>query len=830
MDAARIASMHLPGRAVALDTETHLIQIGLPAPPLVCGSVAELQPDGTIAAALLDRDSAVRAFELALADDAITIVGANISFDMLVIAVAAARAGRNLLPAIFNAYQRGRVFDLQIAEVLHAIAEGHLDKDPRTGKKLRDPLTGKQASYSLAVVTDLVLGRTDAKRNDRYRSSYALLEDVPIAQWPEDARTYPVDDARNTLEVALAQVGRLPAVGIHRWRENGCTQCGAAMSLSVPPACVGRYMRRNLHDLAAQCFAAWALHLGGAWGFRVDGAALDVLEGAARRAAAATLPELQAMGFMRADGSEDGGAVRRAVARAYGCAGSCEVCGGTGKCVSAKTGKPINCVTCSATGLDVTSAPVPRSDPSNKFPIGQVQTGRDVLFESGDENLLAYALAGEDDKVLATYVPDLRKGVAQRVCLKANPVLDTGRVSYRGGENVLGTVQLFPRRLSAPLVQALKALAKEAPPGTYVPTGIRDCIWAPPGWVFYSDDYTGGELVTFSEACVARVGYSDLGEALNAGLDAHLALAATMLGWPYERALAAYKDKGHADHKLVKAFRQCAKWGNFGFMGGMGALKFTLTQRRQGEDTPHPSGPVEIWDGKAWVRGYRGMRLCILLDNAPACGITKIVEYKGRATSPVCKACVDAAERIRSSWFKQWREADPYLKWHGANCENVGEVTQLYSGRVRGGARFNAESNGDFQALLADVAKRAQCRVTTEQYLPTTVRTDENVACYGLSAYEGGPSPLLGSRSIFLAHDELFGEAPLDTAHDVAMRVLEVMVEEFRRACPNHWRACKAEPTIMPRWWKSAEPVWHRGRLAPWTPEHDPKTCKECDR
>jgi DNA polymerase I-like protein with 3'-5' exonuclease and polymerase domains len=128
-------------------------------------------------------------------------------------------------------------------------------------------------------------------------------------------------------------------------------------------------------------------------------------------------------------------------------------------------------------------------------------------------------------------------------------------------------------------------------------------------------------------------------------------------------------------------------------------------------------------------------------------------------------------------------------------------VEQLYSRRIRGGTNFTSEANGDFQALLADIAGRAQFRVSREQYADKA-------------------SVLYGSRSVLFAHDELFGEAREDVAADVAERVKEIMIEEFRKGCPNHVAACKAEPAIMRRWYKQAECVRNEsGRLIPWEPQ-----------
>lgn len=743
---------------VAFDVETHLIQPGLLAPPLVCGSVAAMDGE-RISGHLLDRDATFETFVTLIRTPSVTLIGANIAYDLLVLAVEGARRGIDLMPDIFLAYEDGRVFDVQVAEALHAIAEGHLGKRPDGGSLFSN---GKVTNrYSLENCTMLVLGRENAKANDRFRMSYATLEGTPIAEWPAEARTYPIDDAVNTFEVGLEQ----------------------------------SRTRRNLHDLSAQCYKAFALHLGAAWGVITDGTAVEALAAAAEKLASVGIEEFVRVGFIRADGSEDGGVVKRAVALAYGCSGTCAVCRGSGKVhnkfskrdLSKPVGKPINCQTCNATGLDLKSAAVPMTEPTEKFPSGQVQSGRDILIESGDDFLMSYGAHLEDEKILSTYVPFLREGVSTPICLRPNAVLETGRVSYSG------PIQLLPRQVSARLGALLREQGADV-------VGVRDCIRARPGWLFYSNDYTGGELVTFAESCVKRVGWSEMGVALNAGKDVHSLLGAQFIGMSYDDFVKRKKEK------RCKDLRQAAKPINFGCPGGIGAVKIVLQQRKQGPDTPCPAGPSRVWDEdtSTFVPGYKGLRFCILVDGAEQCGIHKVNSWGKagyeRAIPPTCKHCIQVASRLRDGWFATWSEARPYLDWHAQNVDLGGSVEQLYSKRIRGGLDFCSEANGDFQALLADIASRALCRVTREQYV------DCGTALYGVS------------RGVVFAHDELFGEVREEHGHEVSARITELMVEEFKKGCPKHAAACKAEPTLMSRWWKAASPRWADGRLVAWTP------------
>lgn len=914
---------------LGFDTETHKIQQGLLVPPLVCGSAAWFEPGPTIQGLLLDKQTTLETFAEALDDPNRIIVGANISFDAAVLANEFAKRGIDVMPDIFRALAEDRVYDIQIAEALHGVAYGMLNKDPRTGGPLLNPETGRRGRYSLATCVDLVLGRLDAKANDEWRERYSELEFVPIADWPPVARDYPIDDAKNTLEVALAQAGLIVKTSTkHEWGPRGaCIHCG---STRFSTACMVRQRHKNLHDLSNQVWTAFSMHAGAAWGFHVNQASVDIIEKYALRNRDGGMKPFLDASLIRSDGSEDRSELKRRVAIAYGASGTCETCNGTGKVPSPaakpirctdckgrcqpwkaggkikeptveycatckntaqipnpnpamvicfaysgetdKNGEPVKVKTCDGTGM-ILNEDVPRSE---KEGIGY---GRDCLSESGDEFLMSYADYQEDAKDLNVYIPYLRKARApinghgsecpvfkgdkkdnECICqgpyfeipltLRPNVILATGRTSYDG------VIQLFKRQPGH-----LDLETKE-----YIPS-LRECIQARPRHVLGTIDYDSGELVTHAQSCIWTTGYSSLAEALRSGVKVHNALGATMIGFSYEEFQARVKEK------WCKNARQAAKPGNFGFPGGMGPVKMVLQQRKQGPDTPHESGPQEITitddnGNQQKVRGYKGLRFCILMHNAEACGVRKTTIWKQNRIPPTCVECIECAIRLKEIWLRQWPENTQYFKFIN-DCVRNGmyispeslerwpwlketfapgerleqrQIMQHVSGRLRTATDGDDESpycslaNGFFQGLLGDLAKAAVRRISRECYDRTIRVPDFAYENSVKSRFAGGESPLYGSRLIVFQHDEILPEMPESVAHEAANRISEIMVDEMRWYCPDLAPAAKAPPALMEKWYKGAEPVYLHGlvgkdgkvdkskprdeydRLVPWRP------------
>lgn len=166
---------------------------------------------------------------------------------------------------------------------------------------------------------------------------------------------------------------------------------------------------------------------------------------------------------------------------------------------------------------------------------------------------------------------------------------------------------------------------------------------------------------------------------------------------------------------------------------------------------------------------------------------------------------------LHAMWKRRWPEHKPYFDYVGAlvGRGDYGTVQHLFSNRLRAGVPYTVACNSFFQGLAADCAKDAGFRLAYECYV------DEE-------------SVLYGCRIVNFIHDEFILEVPIERAHECSMRVVAIMEEAGRVWCPDV--PPRAEPALMQRWMKAAEPVWCDRRLIPWTPEigevrknkHDP--------
>jgi len=700
-------------RRIADDTETHLIRPGCPVPKMVCLSHAEFVREEDIPARLLPteerpvsthvfRADRLERFELAwhhpkcppppperrylrvglcdasegvrqkkewLLDPDIIGVGHNTRFDLAV----CVQEDPSLLPLVFQAYEDCRIWDTMVRQQLCDIATGSM-------KYHEDEDTGEihHTEYSLDKLSYRINRRWLAKE-DTWRLKYALLDGVPLTEWPEEAIRYALLDAIVTLEISAAQD-----------------------DLAGGP----------IPNSSEQHKADWALYLMSLWGIRTDPRAVPILRAELEKDYAEKMVDLRPSGLIRYEAPR---ALKSGPRK--------------GQMTEEKNTRNMTRIRAL---VEASYAAKGETTPMTDKP--QVSTNRKTLNSSGDPALKILAELGLTSKLLQTYVPILEKGTMFPINCRYNVLVETGRTSAASPN-----VQNPPRK----------------------PSTVREAFIPRPGYVFAFADYSSLELCTLAQVCLDKFGYSEMADALRAGQDLHLALAADMLGISYDEALRRSKD-GDAE---VKHYRQQAKPANFGFPGGMGDEAF-----------------------KEYSEGYG-----IILTSAEA-------------------------KELKASWFRKWGVMRKYFAWITGLAESGNPVEQVRSGRLRGGATFCAYANGMFQGLAADGAKRALWMVARECYLENPW---EKIPDPVGGVCHLGRSALFGCRPVLFIHDEIGMEVPFDEAHPElaaasAARLSAVMVASMRHFVPDV--PIKAEPVIVRRWYKGAEPAFMNGVMVPSKP------------
>lgn len=530
---------------VAFDTETALFRPGVMAPEMAC---LTFQADGG-PPHIFHVDQAREHIERWLRDPEILLVGHNVQYDMAVICA----QWPDLLPLVFEAYRADRVTDTMFRQKLLDIAAGCYRG------RMGDDNKWRKYGYSLDDCIYRVRGSRLDK--DTWRLRYGEFISVPLDQWPEGARQYPLEDARATLDVYQAQ-----EVHAHPF----------------------------LADQFRQARYYWALQLSSIWGLRTSRSGVATFEQATTEAFEEVRQECISNGLVRQDGTRNIKAAMEAMVAA-----------------------------CEAEGLEVRLTDG-----------GKPTLEKDACDAIDDPVIKSYSEFLTLAKILSNDVPMLLAGTTFPVHPHYD-LADTGRTTCTG-----------------PNIQALRRKK-----------GIREAFVPRPGKVFAQADFEGLELHTLAQACKELVGFSELGDVLNKGVDAHSELAASILGTTYDDIRAKIKDKNSKEYDV----RQAAKVANFGFPVGLGAKSLVFYARKT---------------------------------------------YGVSITEPQAKI-------LKQQWLARWPEMREYFAFVGELCDNpsgLGTVHQLFVGRQRGGSRYTAACSSFSQGLGGDAAKEAVWRVTEAMY------------------------------------------------------------------------------------------------------------------
>jgi len=466
-------------------------------------------------------------------DPGYVLIGHNIAYDL---AVTAAQYPE-LIPAIFEMYEQGRVRDTMIRQKLLDIAQGIFrgfmappsKEDLKQGRK-----KGKWVALNYSL--DDCYYRYTKKRLDKdtWRLEYERLRDLPLSEWPEGAKEYPLKDTDATWVVYWNQEEQA------QWWDSE----------------VAKYFTRIenpnvLGDESAQCRAAFWIQLMRVWGIRTRRSRVKKLRDEANQLHDDTLKFLQEQKLcpkcykLLEDGTcERHGKVSR-IERVR-----CKDKSGRTYLKLVKT-EPVSLVR--ANGVRDTETAKARmayvmggEENCRRTKKNQIQLDQDACVASNDPLLKAYSELTQIKSVVTKDIPALMRGILMPIHSNFNSLIATGRTSS-----------------SKPNIQNIRRLP-----------GIRECFIPRKGMVFLDADYDGLELRTLAQACIKIVGWSKLAEVLNSGKDPHLMVAAEILDISYEEAVARQNEDA------VDEARQTGKVANFGFPGGLGVEALILFAKK----------------------------------------------------------------------------------------------------------------------------------------------------------------------------------------------------------------------------------------------------------
>jgi DNA polymerase-1 len=679
-------------RTLAIDSETERFRPGCMAPRPVCFT---WQRPGVEAKIVHASDARPLLLDW-LRDPETLFTGAHIAYDFAVIGA----AHPDLLPLIFAAYENDRVTDVQVRQKLLDIASGCYRG--RIGER------GKWLAYEYGLDALSLRCAGIRLQKDAWRMSYGEFLDVPMSRWTERAKEL---QARASERLAAGGLDEKEAKGLQEMVDGDASRCteypldDARATLAVHQA-QEKHAHPYLADQYRQARAAWWLYLNSVWGLRTDAEGVATL----RRETQASLDEVEAdlieTGLVRPDGTRDTKAAARRMV---------EIMAREKRPLRRTASHRFECAALESLANGMADEPC------------HVCLDAEACQASEDPTLIDYAEYSTLKKVLSNDIPALEGGITYPVHPRYD-LADTGRTTC-----------------SRPNIQNLRRKA-----------GIREAFVPRPGRVFGVADYPQLELYTLAQCCARWIGKSRLAEALNAGLDPHLALAATILRTTYAEASSRHE----AGDVEVDDVRQLAKKANFGLPGGMGIARFHLIVKK---------------------------------DLKP--------EQVARLLGDSSDAQVARLQQLKEEWFATWPEMRAYFQRVSGLCETstgTAVVETLFTKRIRGGAYYCAACNNGFQALGADCAKEAGFRIARAMYV------------------EGG-NPLFGSRTVAFVHDEFVIEADEAKAHDAAHELARLMVEGANAYLPDvPIPMSKMKPVLMRRWSKKAKQVFVEGRLVPW--------------
>lgn len=788
-------------RIVAVDTETfrfgeqpdgQLVVI----PRMICTSWAVRLPEGISSYLTSDGDGdEMRELWRGWLEGHDLLVFHNAAFDLGVCCA----TFPELEPLVWDKLERGEVTDTKVREKLLALStHGNLEFAP-----LPDG-TKVQLSYGLGDLSLSYLGidmSADKSGDESVRTNYDLYAGMPSKSYPIEAKVYAKRDAHVTLSIYEAQSARVKTPYGHASLSTEHFHTACDFSLFLTTAQGMRVDAERFHRLKEQMEATLSEHN-----------LAPCIRAGIVRPAESSKPHVRQMPKATEIVEREGWPVERDADGAIDWSSldadfrACLEEEGVKftKPKSASLDRKALCArveeVCARIGIEpkktdtgATSADAEVIQDIAAFDEHlPLEPGDELLPDGSDDDetvhprrmspLENYQYRQAVQKIVTTELPRMTWGEdgepAERVHFCFNVLLATGRTSsfaskhYPSGNGQ----QIDPRGRPC-----------------YLP---EDDSW------LLSTDYAALELCSVAQTTYELFGYSEHRKKINAGMDLHCNLGASLASRLPSSFTGGYEDflkLKATEPKFYGHWRKFAKPVGLGYPGGLGANTFmSLAKKTYKVDIMKAAqdiGDEHLPGADNTTVAWHAKRIGITADN------WEWTPYlRGIALSVLLK-------RV---WLDTYPEMVAYFEWvtrqhdqhnYQTNDDGRSEPMLCYTtplGMHRAGGSFTAVANGRaMQSPAAEGAKAAVFRLMHEIRLGRL-------------------------RGIAVMHDFIHDEvllsipaAPDAAAHAVSV-VEELMIDSMQQVLPDV--TIRVESALSTRWLKQAEPVRLRGSglLVPW--------------
>jgi hypothetical protein len=443
---------------------------------------------------------------------------------------------------------------------------------------------------------------------------------------------------------------------------------------------------------------------------------------------------------------------------------------------------------------------------------GDVCTDKEVIEEVADQDaplpgdemspLQCFQHRQKLQKMVTTELPRMTwQGVpAESVHFSYKTLVETSRTSSFAGN-------LFP-----------------SANGQNVDPRARPVYVARPGYVLCSADYAAIELVCVAQTTHDLFGHSVHRDKINAGYDLH-AFLGSQLALHFssefgELVLEAEVDRSESDDvydlfisskktdpEFFKHWRKLAKPVGLGFPGGLGLATMVSTARKEPHFVDIEGIAVEMF--RKDPREFEPTRAVMYYAGK----LNGMDEGSFQWTRVLLGIAL--AERLRNVWHSTYPEMRPYFDWIQAQRDERNSQRMLDEWEDESGSLCYPTPMG---------MHRANCTYTSA----ANGKAMQSPAAEGLKhailkLVRAFRDPRAGSilhgngQLVNEIHDETITELREPMAHDLAMEVKRLMEEGMREIIRDV--KVTANPCLMRRWYKEAEPVYDRdGKLTIWEP------------